>query len=553
VRLLVVCALVAALGAGSAHAAEGPLRIDAPREPAPLVPRDLSPLAEHDHALLQLERGARQWEQRVRAAGGELISPSLNVWHLPSAAARRLAPALAVAGVLLEVEPDRPLRRAGHFDAGDPLLPDQWWLSRIGADRAEPPGPGVRVTVIDSGVDPTHPEFAGRPNTEYLNSQTVRGRDEFHGTAVASLIAAPANGIGIVGVYPQARLASWDASPRGGAIQTRDVIAGLEAAARLGRGVVNLSFGGTQASTLEEQAILQAYDRGVVVVAAAGNEAGRGSPLSYPASLPHVLTVASTASEDRVSSFSSRSPWVDVAAPGEGIPAAIPLGFSQPGMPEGFALLGGTSFATPIVAGATAWIWTARPGLDKTQVRELVRRSARDVDSRGRNAETGFGILDIPSALVAAPPARDPLEPNDDVDQVVPNGLFPAGKAALTRPGRARATVNARLDRFGDPTDVYRVWVPAQRRVTVTLTSRPHVRLQVWGPQTRSVHQAGVARRRDLIAQRLGTATRKVVTVDNRQRRGMWIYADAFVRTGAGPAEAEYRLTVTTGRLPARR
>ena len=85
----------------------------------------------------------------------------------------------------------------------------------IGADPAAAPGPGVPITVVDSGVDPTNPEFAGRPNTTFLNDQTVDGPGEYHGTAVASLAVAAANGVGIVGVYPQAAFQSFDASPVG--------------------------------------------------------------------------------------------------------------------------------------------------------------------------------------------------------------------------------------------------------------------------------------------------------------------------------------------------
>ena len=99
--------------------------------------------------------------------------------------------------------------------AGDPLQPQEWWLPHIGADLSAAPGPGVPITVVDSGVDPTQPEFAGRPNTTFLNDQTVNGDDEYHGTAVASLAVAPENGVGIVGVYPQAVFQSFDGSPAG--------------------------------------------------------------------------------------------------------------------------------------------------------------------------------------------------------------------------------------------------------------------------------------------------------------------------------------------------
>ena len=127
--------------------------------------------------------------------------------------------------------------------AADPMQAQEWWLSHVGADRATAPGPGVPITIVDSGVDPTHPEFAGRPNTTYFNDQTVFGREEYHGTIVASVAAAPTNGVGMVGVYPQAALQVQDASPDPRAITDPAAVTGILAAAAHCPGVINLSFG----------------------------------------------------------------------------------------------------------------------------------------------------------------------------------------------------------------------------------------------------------------------------------------------------------------------
>ena len=90
----------------------------------------------------------------------------------------------------------------------------------------------------------------------------------------------------------------------------------------------------------------------------------------------------------------------------------------------------GTSFSTPIVAAAAAWVWTLRPTLDVTQIFDLLRQSARDIGPPGFDSASGFGIVDIPAALAADAPRRDPDEPNDDVDQVKPGALFPtAGRS----------------------------------------------------------------------------------------------------------------------------
>lgn len=497
----------------------------------PLVPRELDSLSREPRALLQLARDGAPFAKRLRAAGGTEVSPSLRIWELPSGAARRLVPQLASSGALLDFEPSWSRSSRGHIAGGDRLVGRQWWLSRVGADRAEPPRPGRPLVVVDSGVDLTHPEFADRPNTTALNRQTSTGRpSEAHGTAVASVAAAPVNGIGVVGAYPQAVLRVWDASPFG-ALSAADVIEGIEHGSSLGRSVINLSLGGPERSRLEEQAVLAAFGRGSLVVAAAGNDGETGSPPEFPASLPHVVTVASTDGVDRVSSFSTRTPGIDVSAPGEDIPVAVPVAFST----TGYVLQSGTSLSAPIVSGAAAWIWTVRPQLDNTQLFELLRRSARDVGSPGRDLDTGFGIVDIPTALAVPAPSPDRHEPNDSLDQVATAGLLARVTPALTSPRRPSTAVTARLDAVDDPQDVYRVWVGAVRRVTVTVSSSQDVDLRP-GP------------RRFPVSRRVLRPGLERLTVANRGRAGGYVYV--AVSPGAGTSAAEYRLTIASVRAP---
>lgn len=501
----------------------------------PVVPRELGSLVEETHALIRVGSGpaAAGVRRALRRERGQLVSERLGVWRVPAAAAAGLLPRLALTGAIVDFEPDRARRRLDHLAAGDPLLPHQWWLVRVGADRVEPPGPGVPITVVDGGVDIAHPELAGRPETAVLNEQTILGRNDWHGTAVASVVGAPANGVGIVGVYPQARLNVWDASPAARQeLTTADVIRGIDAAAALGRGVINLSLGGASRSRLEELAVINAFEGGSIVVAASGNERQLGNRPSFPASLPHVLTVGATDADDRLAPFSSSSPGMDLVAPGVAVPAAMPLAF----VPSGFAAVDGTSFAAPIVSGAVAWIWTQRPELEKTQVFELVRRSARALAPDGRNPDTGFGLLDLPNALTAPAPAVDPLEPNDDFPQVIPRRMFAAGKAPLTRPGAGRRVVEARLDVTVDPRDVYRVWAPARHRVVVRLAGPGSVTLRFGGPTAIRNTSRHAPRRLEIV---------------NRRPRGEFVYVVAAIRADALPTHAAYRLDITTGRAPA--
>lgn len=488
--------------------------------------------------LVQLSVPGGGLSPELRAAHARLVSPALNVWRVAAPHARRVVEALRAERLLARVEADRRLVSFGHLSSGDPLLPNEWWIHEVGDDQVEPPPPGVPITVVDTGLDLSHPEFSSRPNTTPLNPQTVVPSGDpsdhpEHGTAVSSVAAGPANGVGLVGVYPQAALQEWDF----GEGLLSEVLSGLDAASKRGRGVVNFSGGFPGYSALLEQGVDRALRRGVVVVAAVGNERQRGNPSFVPASLPHVLTVAATNQADRVAPFSNRSGALDLSAPGVGIPVAVPT-FSEP---SGYASFDGTSFSAPLVAGATSWVWTVRPQLDPTQIEDVMRDSARDVAPSGWDADTGFGILSIPAALAVKAPAKDPQEPNDDVNLVRPHAVTASG-TRLSTPAR----LEARLDVTEDPEDVYRVWVPAHARVAASTQSTANVNLGLWGPKTRSVYERGKALRRDLLAYSQRRTRPDVVSGRNPTRRGAFYYVDAFLGKRVGAAA--YSLSVSVSR-----
>ena len=483
---------------------------------------------------MQLTSAGAALSPALRAADARLVAGDLNLWRVPARDVSRTLPALRAEGVLAHAEADRRIVQFTHLSAGDPLVANEWWIHDVGDDAAEPPPAGVPVTVIDTGIDFSHPEFAGRPNTTALNQQFVVSSDDIHGTAVGSVVGAPSNGQGLVGVYPRAALQSWDF----GDGSLSEILAGLDAASKRGRGVVNMSGGFLGYSQVLEEAIDRALKRGLVVVAAVGNDRQTGNRSFVPASLPHVLTVGANDRSDHVAFFSNRSAALDLVAPGVAIPVAVPTFYNA----TGYESFDGTSFSAPLVAGATAWVWTLRPQLDGTQIEDVMRESAHDIGRRGWDSDTGFGILSIPGALTHATPARDPQEPNDDVNLVRPHAVT-AGGTRLGTP----ATVNARLDVTEDPEDVYRVWVPAGRRVTARTSSAANVDLALWAPRTKSVYERGRPLKRDLLdySQHKGSRGERVTT-RNKTGRGSYFFVDAFL--GKGVAEASYALRVSVGR-----
>jgi subtilisin family serine protease len=541
VRRSVLIGVVALCFSSAAHAAV----LAHPGKPVTSGPRTFAGLQAYPRTLVELDhvRGNAA-VPALRRAGGRLIESSLALWRLPSWTAQRLLPGLQRRGLVRSVTPDVPIgtdpRGASGFfgQFTDPLSPQEWWPSHIGVSEWIAPGPGVPVTMIDSGVDLSHEEFAGRPNTIPLNTQTFdANQDEFHGTSTASVVGAPVNGKGIVGIYPQAKLQLWDASPTG-QLTVGDEIAGIAAARRQGRGVINLSLGGFDRLPIEEHAILNAFGAGLLVVASSGNSREEGSPLSYPTSFAHVLTVGATDEADRVTVFSSASPAMDLAAPGQDIEAAIPTLWD----PAGYDAVDGTSFSAPLVSGAAAAVWTLRPTLSNTQLFEVMRRSARDIGKAGWDQDTGYGILNVPTALTRKPPPVDPQEPNEDIYLVKPNGLTRDGKAPLTAQHRPRATISAQLERREDSEDLYRVYLPAKGKVVVTVRPNANVNLELWGKKTTTVFEQGSAAKRDLLGVSAHAGARFERIILKGRGSAQYVYADVFLpKTGV---RASYSLSV---------
>ena len=471
----------------------------------------------------------------VRASGGRVVAPELGLYVLPAAASDRVVARLRERGALRLSAPNRPAGSLATTDFGDPLVPSEWWRAAIGVDALTPPPPGKAVTIVDSGIDITHPDFLDRQNTETLNPQEPAGVGGEHGTAVGSLVAAPANGVGAVGIYPDAILRSWDAARGTGTqLDTAEIVQGIIAAANAGPGIVNLSLGSDERELPIEQAVYEAVRKGTLVVAASGNDGDAGNPLGYPASIPHVLTVSASDRTNRVAGFSSRSRFVDLAAPGVGMPIATAVG-------KGWRDGDGTSYAAPLVSGASAWVWTLRPELDATQLFEVMRRSAVDIGAPGRDDAAGFGLLSVPAALAYPAPIRDPSEPNDDVEFVRPGGLYDNSLPPLTTPSRRTATVQARVDRAEDPRDVYRVWLPKGRVVTATLTADTNLDAGLWKQGTVSVIERIVGS--DRLARGTGPGTAERLSFANRGA-GRYAYLAVVFGKGGAPAST-YTLRVS--------
>src|SRR4051794_985711 len=440
-----------------------------------------------------------------------------GTYVVPRDRARGFAAALRRRGALAYAEPDIRLRRASVPDAA----PAGWARGAVVPPTAAPPVPRVTVGVVDDYVDTTLPDLGLQ--TRILNGPpAITGS---HGTEVASAVSGAFNGTGVTGIFPSVPLDNWGL-PR--ALTCSAAANGILAVVQAKATVINLSFGSSEQCATLFRVVEGAYGAGTLVVAAAGNEAEEGNAPQYPAAWPHVLSVAALNEALAPASFSNRNAAVDVAAPGVNVPVDTPLAFDADGTPDAARLDSGTSFASPIVAGTAAWVWSVRATLSNGQVADVLRASALDVASPGYDQQTGFGLVSVPRGLDAPTPLRDPLEPNDDI-AFVDGTAFRSPDPFVWR-GLPRAPIRASVDEVEDPIDVYRIQVPARASALVQLRTTfgdadvfvfPGTRKTLQGtPLAKSTRNG---RRTDSVTVRnaSGAARRFYVAIDSASRTSL--------------------------------
>ncbi|MBI4669423.1 MAG: S8 family peptidase [Elusimicrobia bacterium] len=223
----------------------------------------------------------------------------------------------------------------------------QWGVQRVNASAAWPvtQGAGVKVAIVDTGIDPEHPELKAniKGGHNAIDKDQPWADDHFHGTHVAGITAAVLNGEGVVGVAPQAELYAVKVLSKDGSGSIFGIIGGIMWCIENGMDVINMSLGADQGNFMFEYAIQAAYNAGIVVVAAAGNS---GGAVGFPAAYKEAIAVSALDEKDNIASFSSRGPEVDFIAPGVKIPSTVTGG--------GIAAYSGTSMATPHVTGLAA-------------------------------------------------------------------------------------------------------------------------------------------------------------------------------------------------------
>ncbi len=263
-----------------------------------------------------------------------------------------------------------------------------WGIDRIGAPAAQAAGvtgSGVNVAVLDTGIDP-HPDLNVQGGVSFVPGESGSDDGNGHGTHVAGTIAALDNNEGVLGVAPDVDLFAVKVLSASGSGSISSIAQGLEWAADNDMDVANLSLGSPSPSQTLEQAVNDASDSGVLVVAASGNS-GTAS-LGYPARYENAMAVGATDQSDNLASFSQYGEGLDIVAPGVGVESTYPGG--------GYDSLSGTSMATPHVAGAAALVKQQNPGWTNEQIRAHLNDTATDL---GDSFRFGSGLLDAENAL----------------------------------------------------------------------------------------------------------------------------------------------------------
>jgi thermitase len=339
--------------------------------------------------------------------GPDIGSTGAHLIKVPAGREPHLVEALSRNPAVEYAEPDQTVTAAS---ADDPYFPRQYALQNEGqsftntagtqtvtagkvdadVDAVEAwsvtTGNGIKVAVLDSGVatdnDDINPQVVARAN--FSNART--NEDKYgHGTHVAGIIAALAdNTKGVAGVCPGCTILAGKVLNDNGAGFTSDLVDGINWAASVGAKVINMSLA-VRASRTLETAVNNAWKKGVVLVAAAGNTGNQ--TMMYPGAYPNVIAVGATDNKDVKASFSTYGPWVDVAAPGVNVYSTFPnhdfVLATQYNRSLGYDMGSGTSMATPIVAATAALVWSKDPAAANSAVRAKVESTTDTIDGIG--------------------------------------------------------------------------------------------------------------------------------------------------------------------------
>jgi thermitase len=356
-------------------------------------------------------------QQALKAAGAKEIGriPQINVriLQVPAKAEAKVIAALAKNPNFEFAEPDYIAKVI--LTPNDPLYSTHLWhLPKVSAPTAWDVTTGagsVVVSIVDSGVDANHPDLKGRvmAGYDFANGDSDPSDDNGHGTAVAGTAAATGNnGVGVAGVAWGVSILPVKVMGANGSGSYSAVANGINYSADRGARVINLSLGGTSSSRTLESAVNYAYSKGSLLIAAAGNN-GNSTPV-YPAAYTNVVAVSALNKADTLPSWSNYGSYVALSAPGESITTTWPG--------NSYVTISGTSFSSPVVAGAAALALSVNPALSNKSATDLLLATADDLGAPGYDIYFGAGRVNAAKVTSGAAPVAETADTTAPVTAV---------------------------------------------------------------------------------------------------------------------------------------
>jgi subtilisin len=272
--------------------------------------------------------------------------------------------------------------------------PDGWPSSQ---------GEGIRVAVVDTGIDYNHADLKAnyKGGVSFVPGASTPMDDHGHGTHCAGTIAAAINGAGVVGVAPSAFLYAVKVLNGSGSGTYSQIISGIDWCIQNGMRIVSMSLGGSGGSAALKSICNTAWNKGLLVVAAAGNAGAPVPPatssVGYPAKYKNVIAVSAISAANALAGFSSRGAEVDLCAPGVNVLSTTKGG--------GYGNMSGTSMACPHVSGAAAVVWGAHRFATNEQIWNLLAYYVDNLGPAGWDANFGYGRVNVDRAALALTPA----------------------------------------------------------------------------------------------------------------------------------------------------
>jgi len=317
----------------------------------------------------------------------------------------------------------------------------EWHLPKIQAPSAwdiSTGGATPIIAVVDTGVYAGHPDLAGKilAGYDYVNNDSNPTDDFGHGTEVSGTAAAIGNnGVGVAGVAFANQVLPVKVLDSTGSGTYSAIVNGITYAADHGARIINLSLGGPSSSSSLPSAIDYAWNKNVVIVAAAGNSGN--NTLQYPAACNHVVAVSATDSNDALASFSSFGADVALSAPGVNI--------ATTSMDGGYVSVSGTSFSSPIVSGVVALMASVNPQLSNAQLVDMLKQNVDDIGSAGYDTFYGYGRVNAYKAVTAARASVTPSVPDTTAPSVAITSPANGSVVASNQKIYVTATDNVRV------------------------------------------------------------------------------------------------------------